>query len=659
MEQTVSELIKELTESLNHYRDAYYNRSTSLITDEEYDKLFDKLKQLEEESGIIMSNSPTQNVGFEVLSELHKTIHSHPMLSLAKTKSQDDLKAFAGEKDCMLSLKLDGLTVLLTYENGKLTKAETRGDGITGEDITHNAKVFENIPLTIEEMEQVEIEGEAIITYDDFAEINLDIPEDERYRNPRNLVSGSVRQLDSGIAKNRHIKFIAWKVPTYNKSNSYFDSLQYAHQLGFTSVPIYRYNSSKDADDIDGLIHDLKWYAAELLYPIDGLVMTYDDLEYGKSLGNTGHHPKHSIAYKFYDESVETSMQDVEWTLGKSGQITPTAIFTPVEIDGTTVERASLHNAGIFEELNLYRGDTVTVYKANMIIPQIRANLDRETQYKSNIMKFIMPKTCPVCGAKTMIKQDGIAKILYCSNPYCSGKKLNQFIHFVSKDAMNIDGLSEATLEKFVNKGWIKNFTDIYKLKRYSFEMEQLEGFGHKSVYSLLTAIENSRKVTLDKFINALSIPNVGKETAKLIAKECNYLIGNFIDRLEYDSDWSTIDSIGSVVNTNIADWYNYHWDLFQDLIAELDFVVPENNNNKLLNGKTFVITGSLNQFVNRDEAKNLIESLGGKVSGSVSNKTNYLVNNDINSMSGKNKKAKELGIPIISEDELLKMIEK
>lgn len=504
--------IKRLIKQLNEYRDSYYNEARSDVSDAAYDKLFDELSELEKDTGIVYTNSPTQTVGYVVKSELEKVKHSHPMLSLDKTKSVDDLVKFAGEKDCILSLKMDGLTCLLTYENGELVQGETRGDGEVGELITHNAKVFDNIPLTIDYKGHFEIEGEAIITYDDFNKINESLSEDKKYKNPRNLASGSVRQLDSKIASQRHIKFIAWKVPTEVASNSFINRLQYAAELGFDTVPFLPIRGNSNAEFINIVIEQLQRRANERSFPIDGLVATYNDITYGESLGMTGHHPKHSIAFKFYDEEVETVLKNIEWSMGKIGSLTPVAIFDPVEIDGTMVERASLHNVSILTKLDLQIGDTIIVYKANQIIPQVKENLsakDRESAY------IRIPSQCPVCESSTQIVKENDSEVLMCTNPHCKGKLLGRVSHFVSKKGMDISGLSEETIKKLIELGWIAEITDIYNLDQYYDRLSTMSGFGKKSVDKLRKSIENSKTVRLDKFIASLSIPGIGTSQSK------------------------------------------------------------------------------------------------------------------------------------------------
>jgi DNA ligase (NAD+) len=648
--------IKELVSQLNTYRNAYYNNSESQISDYEYDNLFDELKQLENETGVIMSNSPTQTVGYEVKSKLEKVKHSHPMLSLDKTKSVEDLIEFAGDRDCLLSLKMDGLTVLLTYDNGELVQAESRGNGEIGELITHNAKVFTNIPLNIEYKGRLEVEGEAIITYPDFEKINSKLSEEYKYKNPRNLVSGSVRQLDSNIAAQRYIKFIAWKVPEIEEEiksdDSFLFRLQFVKNLGFDIVPLFTYtNKSSDKENINKIIESLKNKASEQGFPIDGLVMVYDSISYGVSLGMTGHHPRHSIAFKFFEDEMTTILRNIEWTMGKTGVLTPTAIFDSVELEGTSVERASLHNISICKELQLGIGDEITVYKANAIIPQVRENLT-----KSN--SFSIPEKCPICGGKTSIIKEKSSEIFVCDNSECKGKLLGKLSHFVSKNAVNIDGLSEQTLEKLIELGWLNSFQDIYRLSEHKDEMSKLDGFGKKSVEKLLDAIEKSRSITLDRFIYALCIPLVGRSASKTIAKYFNYDFKEWYQiGVSQPFRYTLLDDFGETMQNGIHNFV-VNMDMISDLADEFTFEkVEEKSSGVDLSGKVFVITGSLVHYKNRDELVGVIESLGAKVSGSVSAKTSYLINNDVTSTSGKNSKAKQLGIPIISEEDFLKMI--
>ena len=649
------ERIKELTSILNKARDDYYNNSSSEISDYDYDALYDELVALEDEKEFVMINSPTITVGYEVKSKLEKVKHSHPMLSLGKTKSTDDLISFAGDKDCLLMCKIDGLTVLLTYDNGFLIQAETRGNGEEGEIITHNAKVFKNIPLQIDFKGRLEIEGEAIITYKDFEIINSKLANEDKYKNPRNLVSGSVRQLDSKIAASRNIRFLAWKVPSGLYLTSFEERLRSVRILGFDIVPFVFFESGSNFEYIEDDVYNLKEISQDKSIPIDGLVMAYDNIEYGESLGNTGHHPRHSIAFKFYDEESVSTIKEVKFSMGKIGTLTPVAIFDPVDIDGTEVERASLHNISILKDLQIGIGDEITVYKANAIIPQIRDNLTRSNN-------LIIPTKCPVCGGSTAIVKENETEVLVCNNNLCKGKLLGKLSHFVSKNAMNIDGLSEATLDKFIELGYMKSYEDIYDLKDHADSISRLEGFGKKSVVKLLAAIEDSKDTTLDRFIYSLSIPLIGRTASKDIAKSCNNDLDSMrmIIDLEADSAFMNIDGFGKEMNRSLVSWWKENKDMVFTLSELFTFkkdTAKKNDSQKDLTGITFVITGSLNTYENRDACKAELESLGAKVSGSVSAKTSYLINNDNESVSGKNKKAKELGIPIITEEELLKMI--
>lgn len=638
--------IKQLVRQLNHYRDLYYNDSISMISDKQYDDMYDKLKIMEEETGVVMSNSPTITVGYVVESSLEKTTHSHPMLSLDKTKSVDDLIKFSSGKDCIISLKMDGLTVLNTYENGTLQKSETRGDGEVGEIITHNARVFDNFPINIPFDRKFEIEGEAIITKDDFEHINTN----GEYKTCRNLASGSVRQLDSRIAKDRHVHFIAWKVPFGFKT--YVDGFRIVKDYGFEVVPYVTYNSN--TDDINKKIEQLKAVAEEKSYPIDGLVISYNDVEYGKSLGMTGHHPKHSLAFKFYDEEAVTILQDIKWGMGRTGQLTPVGIFNEVQLDNTTVNKASLHNVSILKELQLGIGDKITVYKANQIIPQIRENLT-----KSNI--FNIPDKCPICGQPTKIVKDNNSEVLVCTNEACKGKLLGKLTHAVSKNALNIDGLSESTIEKFINLGWLNSIRDIYHLLNHENEMKTLDGFGKKSVDKLLSSVEKSRNISLEKFIYSLSIPLIGKSASKDISKLCEGDFNNLLELMKTSpKKLLSIEGFGETMASSMMTWWYHNSMWVYELSKEFTFETPNivlDEMPNTLQDKTFVVTGSVNHYKNRDELKADIVAHGGTVVGSVSSKTSYLINNDINSTSSKNQKAKFLGIPIISEDQFLEML--
>lgn len=641
--------IKELVELLNNASDAYYNTGNTIMDDKTFDRLLDELESLEEETGVIMSVSPTQNVGYEVKSKLDKIKHSHPMLSLDKTKSIEDLKKFSNNKDFILSLKMDGLTVLLTYDNGKLIQAETRGNGETGEIITHNARVFENIPLNIDYKGRLEIEGEAVITYDDFRKINSLIENpDDKYKNPRNLVSGSVRQLDSNIAAQRHIKFIAWKVPTDIGINSFRDRLEFVKKLGFDIVPSVTTN---DIEHFDFLIENLKNIASEKMFPIDGLVMTYNDIQYGESLGNTGKFPRHSIAYKFYDEVYETELLDIEWTVGRTGIITPTAVFAPVEIDGTIVERASVHNISVLTQLDLHVGDIVEVYKANQIIPQIERNISAEQRIDTDYI--VIPGTCPVCNGATKIVETDNSKILICTNPDCAAKKLAQFTHFVSRNCMNVIGMSEATIERFISLGFLHEYADIYRLKQHRGQLVLLDGFGAKSVDKLLNSIEESRHVKLENFINALGIPNIGLAAAKTIS---NYFEGNyerFIEAWRDCFDFSELDDFGVIMSESLDNYLCEHINEVQALAEEMYFVLPKKSNDSSLSGLKFCITGSFSQP--RDKLKKCLEAKGAKFVSYVSKNLDVLFVGD--KAGSKLTKAQSLGVRVAYEDELMNMI--
>ncbi len=646
--------IKQLTSLLNKARNSYYNNSESIMTDYQYDTWFTELERLEQENDFIMSNSPTQTVGYEVKSKLEKVTHNHSMLSLDKTKSVGDLEKFIGDKNCLLMLKLDGLTCSLKYLDGKLISAETRGNGEIGEDITHNAKVFSNIPLTIPYTGELIVDGEAIITYETFNKINEKLPDDEKYKNPRNLASGSVRQLDSKITKERNIEFVVWKCVNGINCSSFSDRLKYLSLLGFTTTPLVYFENDLNEYSIENEIDNLKFIAKDKSYPIDGLVLTYDDIAHGESLGQTRHHPKHSLAFKFYDEEVVTKLRDVEWSMSKIGNLTPVAIFDSVDIDGTEVSRASLHNISILRDLQLGIGDEITVYKANMIIPQVKENLT-----KSDTLEI--PEKCPICGGYTKVKQDNETKVLYCTNPECKGKLLGKLNNFVCKAGMNIDGLSEETLNKLIALDILHDFKDIYDLKNHYDEIVKLDGFGTKSVEKLLKSIEHSAKVKLENFIYSLGIDGIGKSQSKILAKHFDHDWNKFKDALDKFYMFTNLDGFGSVLHFNIYDWYKdrYKQENVPELLEVLEFQKPEvkEKSSVDLTGLTFVITGSLEHFENRDAAKEKIEELGGKVSGSVSSKTNYLVNNDCTSNSGKNKKAKELGVKIITEEALLNMM--
>jgi len=643
--------MQELVELLNKASKAYYQDAAEIMSNFEYDKLYDELLELEKELGITMSNSPTVNVGYEVLSELPKERHEKPMLSLDKTKEISRLKEFLGSQKAFLSWKLDGLTIVLTYQNGELQKAVTRGNGEVGEVITNNAKMFKNLPLRIAYQGELILRGEAVIGYTDFEKINEEIEDvDAKYKNPRNLCSGSVRQLNNEITAKRNVRFFAFslvKAEGVDFKNSRIYQMEWLKEQGFSVVEGYEVTAET--------IEERVAYFAEAItkndFPSDGLVLVYDDIAYGQSLGMTSKFPRDSFAFKWADEIRETTLLEIEWSPSRTGLINPVAIFEPVELEGTTVSRASVHNISIMEELELGIGDKIEVYKANMIIPQIASNLT-----KSGVKDI--PSQCPACGGQTEIRQVSDAKSLYCTNPDCGAKHLKSFALFVSRDALNMDGLSEATLEKFIAKGFIHSYSDIFHLDRYEEEIKQMEGFGEKSYEKLQKSIEKARTTTLPRLIYGLGIANIGLANAKVICKEFRYDVERMI--LLTEEDLNSISGIGPVIAKAYVEYFSEEKYVaeFRKLLQEL--IIPEeevNTEAQIFENMTFVITGSVEHFTNRNEVKDVIESKGGKVTGSVTAKTNYLINNDVNSTSSKNKKAKELGIPIITENEFINML--
>ncbi len=643
--------MRELVELLNRARRAYEQENTEIMSNYEYDQLYDELQGLEQELNTTLASSPTINVGYEVLSELPKERHERPMLSLDKTKDVERLKEFLGDQKAMISWKLDGLTIVLTYRNGELEKAVTRGNGEVGEVITNNAKVFKNIPLRIPYTGELVLRGEAVIGYKDFAEINDEIEDvDARYKNPRNLCSGSVRQLNNKITAQRNVRFYAFtlvRADGVDFENSRLYQMDWLRDQGFDVVehhPVTR----------DTIEDEVKWFADHIEkndIPSDGLVLVYDDIAYGESLGTTAKFPRDSFAFKWADEIRETTLLEIEWSPSRTGLINPVAVFEPVELEGTTVSRASVHNISIMEELELGVGDRIQVYKANMIIPQIAENLTR-----SGVRDI--PKVCPVCGGETRINMENETKTLVCTNPRCQAKHIKSFALFVSRDAMNIEGLSEATLEKFIMNGFIKDFTDIFHLDRYADEIKAMDGFGEKSYLNLQTGIQNARVTTLPRLVYSLGIPNIGIANAKMICRA----LGNDPEKVMNATadELAQISGVGDVIAGTYVQYFadEEHREIFQKLLAEVEIPKeeePEGGQN--LAGVNFVITGSVHHFANRGEVKEEIEKRGGKVTGSVTSKTNYLINNDVNSTSSKNRKARELGIPIISEEEFLKML--
>lgn len=641
--------MQELVELLNRAGKAYYQESREIMSNFEYDALYDELKGLEEELGIVLASSPTIHVGYEVLSELPKERHESPMLSLDKTKEVSRLKEFVGNQKAVISWKMDGLTIVLTYRGGTLYKAVTRGNGEIGEVITNNARVFKNIPLHISYKGELILRGEAVIGYRDFERINETIEDvDAKYKNPRNLCSGSVRQLNNEITANRNVKFYAFtlvKAEGVDFHNSRAYQLDWLADQGFEVVEHYLVT----ADELEERVAYFAEKIKENDFPSDGLVLVYDDIAYGQSLGRTAKFPRDSFAFKWADEIKETHLLEIEWSPSRTGLINPVAIFEPVELEGTTVSRASVHNLSIMEELELGIGDTIEVYKANMIIPQIARNLTRSGRIE-------IPRTCPVCGGETRVRQMNDAKSLYCTNPECQAKRIKAFALLTSRDALNVEGLSEATLEKFIARGFIHKYTDIFHLDRYQEEIQSMEGFGEKSYANLIQSIEKARETTLPKVIYSLGIAGVGLANAKLICRESDYDVTKLMNATE--EELSEIAGVGPVIAKAFTEYFSSEEkkQAFLELMQELKIQEEPRNEEQQFAGMNFVITGSVNHFANRNEVKELIEQRGGKVTGSVTGKTNYLINNDVNSTSSKNKKARELKVPIISEEEFMKL---
>ena len=643
--------MRELVELLNRARRAYEQENTEIMSNYEYDQLYDELQGLEQELGTTLASSPTIHVGYEVLSELPKERHERPMLSLDKTKDVGRLREFLGDQKAVISWKLDGLTIVLTYRNGELEKAVTRGNGEVGEVITSNARVFRNLPLRIPFTGELVLRGEAVIGYKDFEKINDEIEDvDARYKNPRNLCSGSVRQLNSEITAQRNVRFYAFtlvRADGVDLHNSRLYQMDWLSSQGFDVVE----HHPVTAETIEG---EVKWFADHIEkndIPSDGLVLVYDDIAYGELLGSTAKFPRDSFAFKWADEIRETTLLEIEWSPSRTGLINPVAVFEPVELEGTTVSRASVHNISIMEELELGVGDRIQVYKANMIIPQIAENLTR-----SGVRDI--PRTCPVCGGETRINMENETKTLVCTNPKCQAKHIKSFALFVSRDAMNIEGLSEATLEKFIMNGFIKDFTDIFHLDRYEEEIKSMDGFGEKSYLKLQAGVQNARVTTLPRLVYSLGIPNIGSANAKVICRA----LGNDPERVMNATaeELAEISGVGEVIAGTYVQYFadEEHREIFRRLLGEVEIPKEEEpEGGKDLSGVNFVITGSVEHFANRGEVKEEIERRGGKVTGSVTSKTNYLINNDVNSTSSKNRKARELGIPIISEEEFLKML--
>lgn len=643
--------IKELVEILNKAAKSYYVDAVEIMPNIEYDKLYDELVKLEKETNVVLSNSPTQNVGYETASELPKKAHESPMLSLDKTKSVTELEDWLGDNEALLSWKMDGLTIVLTYRGGELVEAVTRGNGIIGEVITNNAKNFQNVPLKIEYKGELILRGEAVIKYSDFKRINESISDaDAKYKNPRNLCSGSVRQLNPAVTRERKVYFNVFnvvKADNIDFENSKAKQFEWAKNEGFDVVEYKFTNRASLANDIA----EFESRIADNDIPSDGLVLLLDDIALGERLGSTAKFPRNAMAFKWSDERQTTKLKYIEWSPSRTGLINPVAVFEPVELEGTTVSRASLHNVSIFEELMLGVGDEISVYKANMIIPQVYENLT-----KSNTEK--VPKICPACGKDTTIKKDNESKVLLCTNPDCQVKHIKQYALMASRDALNIDGLSESTLEKFLSKGFIKSDSDLFHLDKFKDEIINMDGFGKRSYEKLIAALDEAKNTTVSRFLYSLGISGIGSANAKMIAK----YFDNDIDRIISASkdDLLEIEGIGEVLANSIVDFFRSEKNIenVESLRKILKFEKEESGGGDKLLGKVCVITGSLQHFSNRNELKELIEKNGGKVSGSVSSKTNYLINNDTASNSSKNKKAKELGVEIISEEDFLKLLE-
>lgn len=651
IEQTKMERMKELVARCNEASKAYYQEAREIMSNLEYDALYDELLALEKETGVVLSQSPTIHVGYELLSQLPKEAHESSMLSLDKTKDIEELADWLGPHEGLLSWKLDGLTIVLTYRDGKLYKAVTRGNGEVGEVVTNNVRVFKNVPLNISYTGELILRGEAVIRYSDFANINAELTdEEEKYKNPRNLCSGSVRQLNNEITARRSVCFYAFalvKADGVDFRNSRKEQLLWLKEQGFDVV----YFEKVTGDDVASAVINFAGMVTENDLPSDGLVLTLEDIAYGKSLGRTAKFPRDSIAFKWTDELGETTLKEIEWSPSRTGLINPVAIFEPVQLEGTTVSRASVHNLSILEALALGKGDRITVYKANMIIPQINENLSRTGPVAP-------PETCPVCGGATEIRQTTGVKSLYCTNPNCLAKKLKSFALFVSRDAMNIDGLSEATLEKFIGAGFIHSFADLFLLKQHEEAIVAMEGLGQKSFDNLQAAVERARHTTMPRLIHALGIANIGPANAKMLCRAFDYDMEKL--RHAAKEDLVSVDGIGEVIADGILEYFadESHNELIDRLLNILEIEKPETEaGEQPLKDMVFVITGSLEHFANRNELKERIEALGGKVTGSVTGKTNYLINNDVNSTSSKNRKARELGIPILSEDDVIQML--
>lgn len=646
-QETDLEQMKNLVETLNQASKAYYQEDREVMSNRQYDQLYEQLAVLEERTGIVLANSPTVSVGYEALEELPKEAHETPMLSLDKTKDTETLRSFIGEHRALLSWKLDGLTIVLTYEGGELSKAVTRGNGVVGEVITGNARVFANLPLKIPYTGRLVLRGEAVITYRDFEKINQQIENAEaRYKNPRNLCSGSVRQLNNEVTAKRNVRFYGFALvsaPGMDFQNSHEQEMEFLKKQGFEVVE-YRMVTG---ETLDPAMEYFSGQAAKNDLPSDGLVVLYDNISYGESLGSTSKFPRNAFAFKWKDEIRETTLEEIEWSPSRTGLINPVAIFEPVELEGTTVSRASVHNVSILQELQLGIGDRIQVYKANMIIPQIAENLTKSGNLQ-------IPDTCPACNGEARVEQDNDVRVLRCMNSQCPAKKIKAFTLFASRDAMNIEGLSEATLEKFIGRGFIQDFSDLFEISRHKEEILEMEGFGQKSYENLIENLDRARTTTLPRVLYGLGIPGIGLANAKLICRHFDQDMEQVMEASE--EEISSIDGIGPVLAKNVATFFasTENEKVWERLRSQLKIEAVEEASDDLFEGKIFVITGSLEKFANRKELKELIESKGGKVTGSVTGKTDYLINNNKASNSSKNKKARELGVPVISENDFL-----
>ena len=649
------ERMKQLIKVLNNASYAYYNQ-VPIMSDYEWDKMYDELETLEYVTGIVLANSPTHNVGYSVADELKEVKHNHPMLSLDKRKSVDELVEFIGDKDCFLSVKADGLTTSLHYINGKLIGAETRGDGVRGTECLQNVLTMKNIPKEIPYKDELIIDGETIIGWDTFREINDKLPEDKKYKHPRNLVSGSLQLLDSKEAASRNMRFVAWRVIKGFEHKTPSKDLFKAKDIGFEIIPILKSPRINQKEELVILLNQIRESANSYNIPYDGAVMAVDDYKIADSMGRTDKFFRHSMAYKYEDELFETILTDIEWNTSKTGLINPVAIFEPVDLNGAITTRATLHNITYIKDMMLGIGDRIRVYRSNMVIPKVHDSIDKSGNFK-------IPNKCPICGQPTKIVKENDSEVLMCENPDCKGKLLGKLVHATSRNALDIENLSKSTIEKFINLGWLTSIKDIYYLKCHENEMKTLEGFGKKSVEKLLSSIEKSRNTTLDRFIYSLSIPMIGKTVSKLIAEKVNYSIREFITTMGTKRAvyFSSLDGISDKKISSIDSyWYKYSnivYELSKEFNFESPYVILDEIPNTL-QGKTFVVTGFVNHYKNRDELKADIVAHGGTVVGSVSSKTSYLINNDINSTSSKNQKAKSLNVPIISEEEFLSMIQ-